>query len=85
MTAALKVAHPVMLRAIAAAHRAVPQSAGAADGADEKQDQHAADGSRRELQQAAAAQGRLCQVLLGHNAFVIHTWAKPVYTKQWNA
>src|SRR5580704_2220976 len=33
----------------AAAHAAVPQSAGAADGADEEQDQHATDGSRSEL------------------------------------
>ena len=83
--AALKVAHPLMLRAIAAAkkkndridakqdlrlpavrfsagvlhgldgdsraaaHAALPQSAGPADGADEEQDQHAADGSWREL------------------------------------
>ena len=74
--AALKVAHPLMLRAIAAAKKkndridarfsagvlhgldgdsratanpALPQPAGAADGADEEQDQHAADGSRGEL------------------------------------
>jgi transposase len=83
--AALKVAHPLMLRAIAAAkkkndridakkicdclrlrfsagvlhgldrhsraaaHAALPQSAGSADGADEKQDRHTADGSWSEL------------------------------------
>ena len=88
--AALKVAHPLMLRAIAAAkkkndridankicdclrcdflpecymasdghsrtaaHAALSQPAGSSDGADENQDQLAADGSRRELQQAAA-------------------------------
>src|SRR6267154_78464 len=34
----------------AAAHAALPQPAGPPDGADEKQNQRAADGSRRELQ-----------------------------------
>ncbi len=91
--AALKVAHPLMLRAIAAAkkkndridankicdclrcdflpecymastairerRRTLPQPTGAPDGADENQDQLAADGSRRELQQTALAQSRL--------------------------
>jgi len=92
--AALKVAHPLMLRAIAAAKRrtialtreqdlrvpavrflpecyigldgnsrtaayAALAPAGAPDGADENQGPLAADGSGRELQQAAIAQGRL--------------------------
>jgi len=35
------------------------EPAGAADAADEKQDQFAVDGSRHELQQATATQGRL--------------------------
>ena len=91
----LKVAHPLMLRAIAAAkkkndridankicdclrcdflpecymapdchprtatHAALSQLARSPDGADENQDRHAADGSRGELQQAEAPQGRL--------------------------
>src|SRR5246500_5447336 len=98
--AALKVAHPLMLRAIALAKKkndridankicdclrcdflpecymastairerrrgTLPQPAGAPDGADENQDQFAADGSRGELQQAAAAQGRLLSSAAG--------------------
>src|SRR6202451_702284 len=45
---------------------ALPPPAGAPDGADENQDQRAADGSRSELQQAAAAQGRLLSRTAGH-------------------
>src|SRR4029077_2358941 len=51
----------------AAADPAVPQPAGSADGADEEQDQHAADGSGSELQQAKAAQGRLLPQTSGTN------------------
>jgi len=44
--AALKVAHPLMLRAIAVAKKkALPQPAGPADGANEEQDRHAAPGN----------------------------------------
>src|SRR5215471_5023394 len=49
----------------AAAHTAIPQPAGAPDGADENQDQHAADGSWSELQQAKAPQGRLFPRTIG--------------------
>ncbi len=102
--AALKVAHPLMLRAIAAArkkndridaskicdclrcdflpecymaldgdsraaaHAAVPQPAGPADGADEEQDRHAADGSKSEPQQAGTAQGRLLPRTAGNES-----------------
>jgi len=101
--AALKVAHPLMLRAIAAAKkkndridaskicdclalrfsgrsatwprlpfasggaRCGTQSAGPANGADEEQDRHAADGSRSELQQAATAQAGYFRELLATN------------------
>jgi hypothetical protein len=98
--AALKVAHPLMLRAIVLAKKksdrvdagrfailcavifcrsatwlqprfacggapALPEPAGAPDGADENQNQHAADGSRRGLQQTAFAQGRLFPRVVG--------------------
>src|SRR5215472_16740111 len=49
----------------AAAHTAIPQPAGAPDGADENQDQHAADGSWSELQQTKAPQGRLFPRTIG--------------------
>ena len=42
-----------------AAHAALSQPVGPPDGTDENQDQHGADGSGGELQQAAAAQGQL--------------------------
>jgi hypothetical protein len=103
--ATLKVAHPLMLRAVAkkknyridaskicdclrcdffagepygfdgdsrtAAHAALSQPAGAPDGADENQDQCAADGSRSELQQAAATQGRLLSRTAGHEPLIV--------------
>src|SRR5215472_3620436 len=49
----------------AAAHTTLSQLAGPADGADENQDQHAADGSRGELQQAKTPQGRLFPRIAG--------------------
>jgi hypothetical protein len=99
--ARLKVAHPLMLRAPAAAKKKndrvdahklsdalrcdflpecylaptairerrrtpLPQLAGPSDGPDEKQDCHAVDGSRRELQQTTAAQGWLLPRTTGH-------------------
>jgi Transposase len=106
--AALKVAHPLMLRAIAAAKkkndridakkicdclrcdflpecymasrrfanggaRCGTQLAGSADGADEEQEWHAADGSGRELQQAKAAQGRLLPFVMRKEFFAQST------------
>jgi len=100
--AALKVAHPLMLRAIALAKKkndridankicdclrcdflpecymvstairerrrtpALSQPTGPADGTNENQDQHAADGSGSELQQAAPAQSRLFPRAISH-------------------
>src|SRR5215472_12466950 len=44
---------------------ALSQPAGASDGTNEDQDQHAADGSRGELQQAETPQGRLLSGTVG--------------------
>ena len=48
-------------------HAALPQPAGPPDGADENQNQRAADGSWRELQQGAIAQGSYFRELLATN------------------
>src|SRR5215467_3000335 len=49
-----------------ATHATLSQLAGSADGADENQDQHPADGSGNQLQQAEAPQGRLFARTIGH-------------------
>src|SRR6516162_9872659 len=50
-----------------AAHTAIPQPAGAPDGANENQDQHAADGSWSELQQQKLHKAGYFRELLASN------------------
>ena len=62
--AAVKVAHPLMLRGLdgnsrTTAHLALSELVGSPGGTDEKQNCWAADGSRCELQQTEAPQGRI--------------------------